>query len=275
MRILTAVLPPFTILASAPNDSLYISSNGNIGLGTSTPLVDLSIKTGNTPTLRLEQSISSGFAEQTWDLGGNEANFFIRDVTNGSTLPFRIVPSAPNGSIHIAADGDVGFETTTPDGQFDVAHSADANNHAFLIGTDSAVGVNIDNGQIPKGLFDVQTTGGVSRFTVEADGDVGVGTNTPSGRFEVKSLDGVNSYFNIDDSGDMGIGTNAPNKTLHLERSDGLTGMLIKEASIVKDNTRVLLQLENNGSAKINLVDSSTDSSANWIIATTSGELVF
>ena len=185
------------------------------------------------------------------------------------------MPSAPNGSIHIAADGDVGFETTTPDGQFDVAHSADANNHAFLIGTDSAVGVNIDNGQIPKGLFDVQTTGGVSRFTVEADGDVGVGTNTPSGRFEVKSLDGVNSYFNIDDSGDMGIGTNAPNKTLHLERSDGLTGMLIKEASIVKDNTRVLLQLENNGSAKINLVDSSTDSSANWIIATTSSELVF
>jgi hypothetical protein len=266
---------PFTILASAPNDSLFISSSGYIGLGTTAPVVQIHVKDGNSPTLRLEQDTSAGFSEQIWDLGGNEANFFIRDATNGSKLPFRIVPNAPDASIYVAADGDVGFETNTPDGLFDVAHSADANDHAFLIGTDSAVGVNIDNGQIPIGLFDVQTTGGVSRFTVEADGDVGVGTNTPSGRFEVKSLDGVNSYFNIDDSGDVGIGTNAPNKTLHLERSDGLTGMLIKEASIVKDNTRVLLQLENNGSAKINLVDSSIDSTASWVIATTSSDLVF
>lgn len=68
---------PFTILASAPNASLYISSSGNIGLGTTTPLVELSIKSGDTPTVRLEQSTSSGFAEQAWDVGGNEATFLF------------------------------------------------------------------------------------------------------------------------------------------------------------------------------------------------------
>jgi hypothetical protein len=241
---LDAGTTPFSILATAPNNSLYISASGKIGLGTTTPLVNLVIKGNNTPTLRLEQDTGAGFTAQVWDVGGNETNFFVRDVTNGSQLPFRITPNAPGGSIYIAADGDVGFETITPDGLFDVAHSADANNHAFLIDPNSNVGVNIDSGQIPKGLFDVQTTGGVSRFTVQTDGDVG-------------------------------FGTNIPNKALHLERSDGQAGMLIKEASIVKDNTRVLLQLENNGSAKINLVDSSSDTPSNWVIAATNTNLVF
>ncbi|MFB1033838.1 MAG: hypothetical protein QMC38_00685, partial [Sinobacterium sp.] len=91
---------PFTILASAPNDSLFISANGYIGLGTTAPLVQIHVKDGNSPALRLEQDTSAGFAEQTWDLGGNETNFFIRDVTNGSKLPFRIVPNAPDASIY-------------------------------------------------------------------------------------------------------------------------------------------------------------------------------
>lgn len=176
---------PFTIEASAPSHSLYVDDGGRVGFGTSTPVVDLHVKSGNTPTLRLEQDGSSGFAAQTWDVAGNETNFFIRDATNGSKLPFRIVSNAPNASIFVAADGDVGLQTTTPDGLFDVAHSSDANNHAFFVGTDSYVGVNIDNGHVPAGLFDVQTTGGVSQFTVASDGNVGLGTASPSAKLHV------------------------------------------------------------------------------------------
>ncbi|MCP5054538.1 MAG: hypothetical protein GY940_45640, partial [bacterium] len=78
---------PFTIEAGAPSHSLYVDDGGRIGLGTSTPVADIHVKSGNTPTLRLEQDGSSGFTPQTWDVAGNEANFFIRDATNGSTLP--------------------------------------------------------------------------------------------------------------------------------------------------------------------------------------------
>ena len=35
-------------------------------------------------------------------MAGNETNFFIRDVTNGSKLPFRIRPGAPTSSIDVA-----------------------------------------------------------------------------------------------------------------------------------------------------------------------------
>ena len=113
------------------------------------------------------------------------------------------MPSAPNGSLHIAADGDIGFETTTPDGQFDVAHSADANNHAFLISPASDVGINIDNGFLPNGLFDVQTTGGKSRLTVTATGNVGIGTFNPVGRFDVQDVTGTTNLLTLSGAGKL------------------------------------------------------------------------
>ena len=92
-----------------------MSNTGNVGLGTSTPVLDLHIATGNTPALRLEQNASNGFTAQTWDIVGNDANFFVRDVTGGSRLPFRIRPGAPTSSIDIAASGNVGIGTGHPD----------------------------------------------------------------------------------------------------------------------------------------------------------------
>ena len=105
---------PFKIEAGAPSNSLYVDSTKRIGIGTSTPVLDLHVTNGNTPGLRLEQTGSSGFTPQTWDVSGNEANFFIRDVTNGSKLSFRIRPGAPESSIDIASDGDIGMGTTSP-----------------------------------------------------------------------------------------------------------------------------------------------------------------
>ena len=86
---------PMTIEANARTHALFVDSQGDVGIGTSTPAVELHAVRGDTPTLRLEQDGSSGFSPQSWDVAGNEAGFFIRDATNGSTLPFRIRPGAP------------------------------------------------------------------------------------------------------------------------------------------------------------------------------------
>lgn len=169
---------PFTILASAPANSMYVASSGNLGLGTATPLANLHVRGSDTPTIRLEQDSSSGWSSQTWDLGGNESSFFIRDLTNGSRLPFRIIPNAPSNSLYIAADGNIGFQTSTPDGLLDIAHPSNADNHAFLVSPLGDVGINIDNGQVPNGLFDIQTTAGSSLFTVNTDGTIGVGVQS-------------------------------------------------------------------------------------------------
>jgi hypothetical protein len=105
---------PFTIEAGARSHSLYVDDGGRIGVRTNTPSLELHIVDGDTPAVRLEQDGSSGFAPQTWDIAGNETNFFIRDVTNGSQLPFRIRPDAPTSSIFIDVDGLIGFGTSSP-----------------------------------------------------------------------------------------------------------------------------------------------------------------
>lgn len=113
----TAGTSPLYIEAGAGNNALHIdASGGNIGMGTNSPVVELHVVDGDSPTLRLEQNGSSGFTPQTWDIASNEANFFVRDVTNGSRLSFKIKPGAPENSLFVAADGDIGLGTASPDG---------------------------------------------------------------------------------------------------------------------------------------------------------------
>lgn len=111
---------PFTILAGAPSNSLYVNASGNIGVGTSTPVVETHIVDGDSPTLRLEQDGSSGFTPQTWDLAGNETNFFVRDVTHSSKLPFKIIPNAPTNALYVAASGNIGLGDASPDASLNI-----------------------------------------------------------------------------------------------------------------------------------------------------------
>lgn len=104
---------PFTIEAGARTNALYVEDGGRIGVGTATPVVNLHVVTGNTPTLRLDQDGSSGFTPQVWDVAGNEAGFFVRDATSGSRLPFRILPGAASQALVVAGNSNVGIGAGT------------------------------------------------------------------------------------------------------------------------------------------------------------------
>jgi hypothetical protein len=106
---------PFKVVAGARTNALYVDSIGRIGLGTSTPVLSLHIVRSDSPSIRLDQDTTGGWAAQVWDLAGNESNFFIRDVTNGSRLPFRIQPGAPSNSLTMKSSGNVGLGTWSPD----------------------------------------------------------------------------------------------------------------------------------------------------------------
>jgi hypothetical protein len=115
----------FTLEAGAPAHSLYVEDYGRVGLGTSIPYVELHIKDGDSPTIRLDQDGSSGWAAQSWDLCGNETNFFIRDVTNGSKLCFRIQPSTPSNTLCMRSSGNVGIGTWSPAYDLEVEDTGD------------------------------------------------------------------------------------------------------------------------------------------------------
>lgn len=154
---------PFTVEAAAASNSIYIDSTARVGFRTSNPVLDLHVVTGNTPGLRLEQDGSSGFTAQTWDLAGNEANFFLRDVTNGSKLPFRIEPNTPSNTLYLDSTGFVGIGTTSPSKKLHVALNNATNDTAFIIENNQAVRFDMINSN---------TTGGASTtwfFQVDED----------------------------------------------------------------------------------------------------------
>jgi hypothetical protein len=168
---ITGAKVPFTITAGAATNSIFVDSTGRMGLRTSTPVLDLHINTANTPAIRLEQNSSGGFTAQTWDIAGNEANFFVRDVTGGSRLSFRIRPGAPTSSIDISADGDVGVGTASPEVQLHVfgSNTEDTNislgpNPIGTPATESALNIGYGGASFGRasGFFNVRPDSGAA-----------------------------------------------------------------------------------------------------------------
>jgi hypothetical protein len=129
---------PFKLEADAPSNSLYVDDYGRVGFGTAAPAVELHSQDGDTPTLRLQQDGSYGWTPQTWDVAGNESNFFIRDVTNGSKLSFRIQPGTPSSTLCLKGDGSVGIGTWSPGYAMELEKTGE--NAAFVLDrTDGAM----------------------------------------------------------------------------------------------------------------------------------------
>ena len=177
----------FEVDAGAPANSLRVSSGGNIGIGTATPVLDVHANTTDTPAIRLEQNNTGGFTAQTWDIAGNEANFFVRDVTSGSRLPFRIRPGAPTSSIDIAATGFVGVGTGSPalvsGTSSQIVEIAGTSNPGLALrntnGTQRQYFMYVtSSGNNLLNIYDA--TAAVDRVTLNPSGQLGIGTTAPT-----------------------------------------------------------------------------------------------
>ncbi|HXU37124.1 MAG TPA: cell division protein ZapB [Blastocatellia bacterium] len=194
---ITGAKVPFTITAGAATNSLFVDSTGRVGLRTSTPVLDLHINTSNTPAHRLEQNNSGGFTAQTWDIAGNEANFFVRDVTGGSKLPFRIRPGAPTSSIDINSSGMVGIGNSSPVAPITFAATVGDKIQLFPSSAGARFGMGIQGGEmqfyVPAGAQhfsfntggDLQTSGSNELVRIQSGGNVGIGTTNPLGKLDV------------------------------------------------------------------------------------------
>jgi hypothetical protein len=183
----TVATVPFTIVGAAPTNSLFVDSSGRLGIKTAVPGLNIHISTGDTPAQRFEQTAASGFTAQTWDIGANEANFFVRDLTGGSRLPFRIRPGAPTSSIDISAAGNVGMGTASPTQKLDVRGGLRIANTDFVPGSAGSF-VDLSLGATSGNTFaQLQglTAGGISPANMALNpvaGNVGIGTTSPAAR---------------------------------------------------------------------------------------------
>ncbi len=185
----TGAETPFKIEAGAPSSALYVDDAGRIGIGTATPIYDINIVKGDSPAIRLHQDTSYGWTEQKWDISGNEANFFVRDGTNGSKLPFRIQPNTPTNTLALKSDGNVGIGTWSP-----------------------AYALEIDRTGTAANLICKQTDGASGCIVADAS-HVFIGAKT-NHDFRLIANDSVK--MTILTSGNVGIGTTAPSYPLHM-----------------------------------------------------------
>jgi hypothetical protein len=205
---ITGSKTPFTITAGAPTNSLFVASNGKIGNGNSAPGLNFHITSTDTPAIRQEQTSGGGFTAQTWDIGANEANWFVRDVTGGSRLPLRIRPGAPTSSIDISASGNVGIGTASPQVRLDVRGTDPTLDIFEAIGVDPTSGPSFNLG------YSGASFGRGSGF-INVRPDASAVAPNPSIRFLIAN----NQRMILDNEGFLGLGVANPGSPI--EHSSG------------------------------------------------------
>jgi hypothetical protein len=106
---------------------ISVNSDGSANVSTnSSNSPSLIIRSGNTPAYRIFQEASGIYPSYSWDLGGNETVFFLKDVSNSSKLPIRVYAGQSTDRLVLRNDN-VGIGVNSPSEKL---HTNDGN---FLV----------------------------------------------------------------------------------------------------------------------------------------------
>ncbi|MFC1696709.1 beta strand repeat-containing protein [Nanoarchaeota archaeon] len=188
--------------------AMYIEKSGDIGMGTASPTAPLTLLDADDELAIFTSSDADGYIKAGYSasyaiLGGDSSGGYI----DSSIAPFRI-EVANDEKLKILGSGNVGIGdamgTSNPAYQFHINDSTQPQ----LIVEDSTSGVEArilaDNDRAYMGTksnHDLRiTTNNAAAMTIQADGDIGIGTNSPT---QDLTIDGE---VNITDTNTLYIG---------------------------------------------------------------------
>ena len=281
-------------------DRVTILGNGNVGIGTTSPLAKLHTKSGNsgvgsvdtgtsaiiesntTNYLRFLSTDSSkaglvwttpgdnfaaylryGYSDQLLEIGTANSNDSISFSTGNASEKMRILSS-----------GNVGIGTTSPSAKLEIAG---AGNQKLLINRTDGDNFFIDaqNGQIRMRGSDPIYMGVSGDLLAITNTNVGIGTTSPGSKLHVQ---GTSFFFDqaiFDDK--VGIGTTSPSQKLEVSGNSLVTGTQFIGDTFTKiqQASGNLLLTNQSSSGAIRFLTNSTervrvDSSGNVGIGTTS-----
>ena len=207
-----------TKISGTDTERMRITSDGKIGIGTTSPLADLHVD-GN---FRLDKvnfytNYSTGLAVQLSDSSNPQMLFASNSAvqTNTGVTVFRITDNTYNTPwFNVVGGGNIGMGTSSPRGKLDVLGSLGSQGF-YVSSSGGAVYLPTDIAHSSgAGTFDIQVRN--YRLGTSTGGDISIYPKHGTNSIGIGTASYQNKIFVNGSNGNVGVATTSPTSTFHV-----------------------------------------------------------